>query len=104
MITELIKKVKFVNEISKAVTKVQDNVTSIRYRVFKSLTHEGWEKEYLVINYKGGARTVRVCTGNSCSAIFEEIAKYLEHGYYSEERDLVNLEYHTEEWQEEVIE
>lgn len=104
MTTEISKKIKFVTEISEAVTKVQDNITSIKYRVFKSLTQENEEREYLVINYKGGARTVRACTGNSCSAIFEEIAKYLEHGYYSEVRDLVNLEYHTEEWQEEVIE
>jgi hypothetical protein len=67
------------------------------------LNYIDYTKEYLVINYKGGARTVRICSGNSYSAIFEEISKYLDRGYYAEEYDLYDIERHPETWQEEVI-
>ena len=103
MTDSLKKKVQFVNEISEAIVKVQTNVTSIQYRIFNNLEYKNYTKEYLVVNYKGGARTVRICSGNSYSAIFEEISKYLDRGYYAEEYDLYDIEQHPEVWQEEVI-
>lgn len=95
------KKVNFVQELNAAIVKVQENVTGIEYRIYQNTErdHENWIEEFLVINYKGGARTVRTCNGNSCSAVLEEIAKYLEHGYYSEESDLKNLERDPAHWE-----
>lgn len=78
------KKIEFVRELNDVITKVQPNVTSIRYRVLRHTG--GWYEEFLEITYKGGARTLRTCSGNSCSAILEEIARYLNHGMYDEIR------------------
>lgn len=80
------RKMDFVKDINNVITKVQKNIESIEYKVFEH-TERSWIIEYLVINYTGGAKTVRECTGNSFSAIFSEISKYLEHAYYSEETD-----------------
>jgi len=97
---ELINKVKFVKELNEAVSKNQANVESIEYRVY---THvNGCIQEYLVINYKGGARTVRNCNGNSTSAIFGEIARYLDSGYYNEVGNLEKLEANPD-WTLEII-
>lgn len=95
------KKVNFVKELSKTIVKVQENVTGIEYRIYQNTEpgREDWIEEFLVIDYKGGARTVRTCNGNSCSAVLVEIAKYLEHGYYSEESDLKNLERDPAHWE-----
>lgn len=84
MTNEIQKKTEFVRELNDAITKVQPNVTSIRYRILRHT--EGWYEEFLEITYKGGARTLRNCSGNSCSAILEEIARYLNHGMYDEIR------------------
>lgn len=94
------KKVNFVKELSEAIIKVQENVTGIEYRIYQNIEpgHEDWAEEYLIINYRGGARTVRNCYGNSCYAILEEISKYLEHGYYNEEKDLTNIERDPAHW------
>lgn len=94
------KKVNFVKELSEAIVKVQENITGIEYRIYQNTKHEheDWTEEYLVINYTGGARTVRNCNWNSCSAVLREIAKYLEHGYYSEESDLKNIESDPAHW------
>ena len=95
------KKVNFVKELSEAIVKVQENVTGIEYRIYQNIGpgREDWTEEYLVINYRGGARTVRNCCGNSCSAVLVEISRYLEHGYYSEEDDLMNLECDSAHWE-----
>ena len=79
------KKIEFVKELNAAITKVQPNVVAIRYRV---LAHKvgKWYEEFLEIEYKGGAKTLRNCSGNSCSAILTEIARYLDHGMYDEIR------------------
>lgn len=96
---EEFEKVSFVKKISEALVPVQANVDNVEYRIFYDKRY-GYRQEYVIINYKGGARTVRSCNGDSCSAIFEEIAKYLEHGYYDEEWDLVDIESHPEIWEE----
>ena len=83
------KKVNFVHGLSKVIAKVQDNVESIDYIVLRNKDFD-CISEYLVINYKGGAKTVRTCTGDSCSAIFIEISKYLNSGYYDETPYLEN--------------
>lgn len=77
-------KVDFVKEINDAVIKVQPNVIKMYYEVYEYVEHPGNFKEFLVIEYAGGAKTVRNCTADSCSAIVEEIGKYLHAGYYDE--------------------
>lgn len=64
------------------IASYQPNVDSVHYEVFD--TTDGYRCEYLIINYDGGAKTVRNCRGNSYSAILEELTRYLEHGYYGE--------------------
>ena len=49
-------------------------------------------KEYLEVVYKGGARAVRNCTGDSCYAIIEELGKLVYGGYYAEVTDIERIE------------
>lgn len=77
-------KKEFVAAQSVIITKVQSNVEKIEYKVFQNKEIPSWKEEILLITYKGGAFTARRCSGNSCSAILQEIAQYLDHGYYDE--------------------
>ena len=86
----LLKKVNFIKELNAVITKYKSSIESIEYRVYE--TEDGYTQEYLVITYDGGAMTVRNCNGNSISAIVEELAKYLDSGYYDEVRDLKEFE------------
>ena len=88
--SELKTKKEFVEELGKTVSKVQKNVDSMEYVILYNKLYECYT-EYLVIKYVGGAKTVRCCTGDSCSAIFEEVAKYLNNGYYDEVKYLEDL-------------
>lgn len=95
------KKVNFVNKLREAIVPVVPNVIDIEYKIFQNVEQPNCIKEYLIITYEGGARTVRICSGNSCSAIFEEIGKYLNHGYYDEEREYaLQIESQSELWEE----
>ena len=82
----LSKKVNFVKALSAVIPAYQTNVESLHYDVFED-EETGYDYEYLVIDYVGGAHSYRNCNGNSISAIFEEIAGMLDSGYYAEERD-----------------
>ena len=82
----LSKKVNFVKALSAVIPSYQTNVESLHYDVFED-EETGYDYEYLVIEYVGGAKSYRSCNGNSISAIFEEIAGMLDSGYYAEERD-----------------
>ena len=82
----LSKKVDFVKALSAVIPAYQTNVESLHYDVFED-EETGYDYEYLVIDYVGGAHSYRNCNGNSISAIFEEIAGMLDSGYYAEERD-----------------
>lgn len=82
----LSKKVDFVKALSAVISAYQTNVESLHYDVFED-EETGYDYEYLVIDYVGGAHSYRNCNGNSISAIFEEIAGMLDSGYYEEERD-----------------
>lgn len=91
----LSKKVNFVKALSAVIPAYQTNVESLHYDVFED-EETGYDYEYLVIDYVGGAHSYRNCNGNSISAIFEEIAGMLDSGYYAEERDynVVKSSYH----------
>ena len=85
-IETLSKKVNFVKALSAVIPVYQTNVESLHYDVFED-EETGYDYEYLVIDYVGGAHSYRRCNGNSISVIFEEIAGMLDSGYYEEERD-----------------
>lgn len=85
-IETLSKKVNFVKALSAVIPAYQTNVESLHYDVFED-EETGYDYEYLVVDYVGGAHSYRNCNGNSISAIFEEIAGMLDSGYYEEERD-----------------
>ena len=85
-IETLSKKVNFVKALSAVIPAYQTNVESLHYDVFED-EETGYDYEYLVIDYVGGAHSYRICNGNSISVIFEEIAGMLDSGYYEEERD-----------------
>ena len=79
-------KVNFVKALSAVIPAYQTNVESLHYDVFED-EETGYDYEFLVIEYVGGAHSYKNCNGNSISAIFEEIAGMLDSGYYAEERD-----------------
>jgi len=83
--TDIRRKILFVTELSDAITKVQPNVIDVNYQVYKNSTNRN-TIEVLVVNYAGGARSIRNCTGNSCSAVLMELSRLLDYGYYDEER------------------
>ena len=85
-IETLSKKVNFVKALSAVIPVYQTNVESLHYDVFED-EETGYDYEFLVIDYVGGAHSYRSCAGNSISAIFEEIAEMLDSGYYEEERE-----------------
>lgn len=82
---ELKKKVDFVKELSEVYSKYQHNIQRMNYVVFKTTAGYYGIREFLIITYNGGKRTIVLCTGNSCSAIAKEITKYLDFGYYAQE-------------------
>lgn len=70
-------KVNFVKGLEQAVLPVQPNIVAIHYDVFASNKNPNWTNEYLVVEYKGGAKSARNCNMNSCSAIYAELAPLL---------------------------
>lgn len=88
--TEIEQKIQMVKDVAEALKKVDRiSVEDINYDVFTSKW--GYREEYLVITYKGGAIAARNCAGDSCAAVFEEIAKLIYGGYYDEVRTYQEL-------------
>ena len=79
----VLNKIKFVKELGDVISKYHGGVKLVDYIVFEHKEKEQ-EEEFLVITYEGGAKSIRNCTGNSFSAIFDELSKYLDTGYYNE--------------------
>ena len=83
------KKIEFVKKLNEAFQVVGKSVEQVNYKIFES---DNVIKEYLEVIYKGGARAVRNCTGDSCYAILEELGKLVYGGYYTEVADIERLE------------
>lgn len=80
--TELEQKITMVKEIGETLSKIDRmSIVKMEYDVF---TIRGYREEYLVVTYNGGAIAARNCSGDSCYAVFEEIAKLANGGYYDE--------------------
>ena len=87
----VLNKVNFIKELNEVIVKYHGGVNSVEYIVFKHKETEHME-EFLVITYEGGAKSIRNCSGNSFSAVFEELSRYLDTGYYSELEYFRNIE------------
>ena len=87
--TELNKKRLFVEALSQAFNEsVGHSIEKLDYDIFyvDDIRHE-----YLVVTYDGGAIAARNCCGDSLSAIFGEIARLFNGGYYDEVSDYLTL-------------
>jgi hypothetical protein len=80
----------FIDDISKAfeVRSEKTGIVSIEYEVYSK---EDYVTEYLVVNFVGGAKSVRCANGNSHSANYQEIGKLIDGGYYTELRTYNSL-------------
>lgn len=91
-------KIEFVKKISGILPTYVPNIEQVEYVVFENKENDHWYAEYLVIIYKGGAQTIRNCTGNSCGAIFEELSRYIFSGYYEELKEFQSYISKPEIW------
>lgn len=81
----------FVRELGDTISQYIEHVESCEYRIFKEV-NQGFYDEYLVIHFVGGGWLARRCNWNSCLVILQELAKYIEGGYYEEVEDVKLLE------------
>ena len=73
--TECVKrKISFIEKVNKAIEGELTNIESIAYDVIEK---ENRYDEFLVVHYYGGCIQARCCTGNSHSAILEELSNML---------------------------
>ena len=87
--TELNKKRLFVEALSQAFNEsVGHSIEKLDYDIFYV---DDIRYEYLVVTYDGGAIAARNCYGDSLSAIFGEIARLFNGGYYDEVSDYLTL-------------
>ena len=83
-LNELRDKVDFVEDLSAVIAKHFGNVEFLTYEVYEKISNPEYLTEVLVYHFTGGAILVRDCSGNSNSAILEEVANYIYGGYYDE--------------------
>lgn len=71
-------KIEFVNKLNEAIQfGGMGNIVGLHYEVYQSTVNEKWFTEFLVAQYEDGHQQVRTCTGDSNSAIMEELMKML---------------------------
>lgn len=79
---ELLSKKLFVEYLSEALVK--NAIPCIQEVNYEVLSKDSGYVEFIIVTYKGGAIAVRNSTHNSKQAIFREIGKLLDGGYYTE--------------------
>lgn len=84
MNAEMKKKVQMVDELNDTLCHYVPGVSNVSYKVF---VNDRFKREYAVVEFIGGNKCVRNCSGDSCSCIVSEIAKMLNGGYYEELRE-----------------
>jgi hypothetical protein len=67
-------KIKFIDDLSKVVAGRVSSIVGLEYLVLEE-KDRGYNEEFVVVNYNGGAKQARCCTCNSTAAIFNEVAK-----------------------------
>lgn len=86
----------FIDNISKAfeAKPSSSTVTSVEYEVYRKDMEDGrvFFEEYLIVNFFGGGKSVRVANGNSNTANFRVLGTLIEGGYYDEVRTYETLD------------
>lgn len=86
----------FIKNISMAfeAKPSKTTVTSVDYEVYRKDINEDitYFAEYIIVNFFGGAKSVRTVNGNSNSANFRAIGELIDGGYYDEVREYETLE------------
>lgn len=88
------KKKAFINKISAVFeTTHSTTVESVSYEVYqKEISPDTtYFTEYVIVNYIGGGKSVRIVNGNSDTANFRAIGTLLDGGYYDELPDYETL-------------
>src|SRR5690554_5155440 len=80
-------KIKF-DKIGKSIAEELENVRDIYLDVFES---EGYKQVYIVVEFVGGAISVRNARANSLTLNIEELSKMLNGGYYKEVKEYRSL-------------
>ena len=81
---EILDKYKFVKYLGDVVTAIPSTtVVDVRYEYWVHNSNP-WHQEKVVVEFKGGAIEVRNVSGDSCTAIFQEVGKLISGGYYDE--------------------
>lgn len=81
------KKKAFVDNISKALELSDTIVNKVSYEVWTRYNERfgiNVYNEFVIVEFNGGAKSPRSVSGNSHSAIFREIGKLIDGGYYDE--------------------
>ena len=82
---DLTYKVEFVDKVNSSLVRSFKNIANVSYEIYDEGNYE-----FLIVNYVGGAKAVRNCTGNSLSAILREFSRLVD-GHYYEELDYYKL-------------
>lgn len=80
-------KMKF-DRIGKVIAEEVENIQDIYLDVFES---EGYKQVYIVVEFVGGAKSVRNARANSLTLNIEEVSKMLNGGYYKEVEEYKDL-------------
>ena len=77
----------FVDDISNVLgtREYRMGIMYVEYELYKKTDdNRDYFAEYLVVVYDGGGQAVKCVNGNSHSAIFQDVGKLLDGGYYDE--------------------
>ena len=85
----------FIENVSKVFEAEPSGTTvvSVDYEIYNKQIdeHRTYTVEYVIVNYRGGAKSVRSATGNSNAANFRVVGELLYGGYYKENEDYESL-------------
>ena len=75
-------KILFIDKLNELVHLDRNSIDNVKLDIFEHPVYG--TQEYLVITFKGGAISARVCNANSNLANLEQFTKLCFGGYYSE--------------------
>lgn len=81
----LVNKKLFLDRVSEAIVgQPHVPVTNVELQVWSDDPKKEFYDEFIIVTYSGGAIAVRIATGNSNTANFQELANMIRGGYYDE--------------------
>ena len=100
---EIRQKYDFVKKISEVITEAgASTIRGVEYEYWVN-EESNWRYELVVMHYKGGAFAPRNVSADNLAAIFREIGRLMEGGYYEEVEGRKKLETNAK-WQKVDIE